>query len=65
VIEWKKKYMIAIGSWHMEQNTKTCEMLDIDKNQWTVLPELNFPTCAPGLIVIEGKFISNLEFYFL
>lgn len=57
IIEWKRQFMIVIGSWHVEANSKTCEMYDIKKNEWTTLPELNFQTCAPGLIIFKGKFL--------
>jgi hypothetical protein len=46
--------MIVVGSWHVDANTKTCEIFDIKKNEWSVLPELNYATCAPGLIIIQG-----------
>jgi hypothetical protein len=60
VIEWKRAFMIVVGSWHVDQNTKTCEMYDIRKNEWIVLPELNYTTCAPGLIVIEDRYLYKL-----
>lgn len=52
IIEWKREFMIAIGSWHEEKNTRTCEIYDIKKDVWNKLPELNFATCAPGLIIV-------------
>lgn len=55
IIEWKRQYIVVIGSWHVDQNTKTCEIFDIAQNSWKVLPELNYATCAPGLIIIKGK----------
>ena len=50
---------MVIGSWHVEQNTKACEMYDINNNEWIMLPELNYATCAPGLIIIKGNFSSS------
>ena len=47
--------MVVVGSWHVDTNTKSCEMYDIERDQWKVLPDLNYQTCAPGLIVIKGK----------
>ncbi len=59
---------MVVGSWHVEQNTKTCEMYDVQEDKWIVLPELNYATCAPGLIVIKGMLfviiiILNIDRY--
>mmetsp|Transcript_12665 Transcript_12665/g.9190 ORF Transcript_12665/g.9190 Transcript_12665/m.9190 type:complete len:178 (-) Transcript_12665:601-1134(-) len=59
VIEWRKAggeiFILAIGSWHVDRNTKTCEIYDIQRNTWTIIPSLNYTTCAPGLIIIKNK----------
>lgn len=68
VIEWRKGggqvYLVVVGSWHVEANTKTCELYDIQDDKWTNLPDLNYSTCAPGLIVIKGKLhLINMHMY--
>ena len=60
VIAWKNQYIIVVGSWHVESSTKTVEMYDIVANRWEVLPELNYSTCAPGLIVIKDRYLYKL-----
>ena len=60
VIAWKNQFIIVVGSWHVEQSTKTVEMYDIQQNKWSMLPELNYSTCAPGLIVIKDRFLYKL-----
>ena len=50
----------CIGSWHGTESTKTCEMYDTVKNEWTMLPSLNDSTCAPGLIVMKDRYLYKL-----
>jgi len=50
----------VVGSWHVETSTKTCEMYNILTNKWEDLPELNYATCAPGLIVIKDRYLYKL-----
>lgn len=52
IIAWKNRYIIVVGSWHVDPSTRTCEMYDIKHNQWYLLPELNEGTCAPCLIIV-------------
>jgi hypothetical protein len=52
--------MIVVGSWHVEASTKTVEIYDISLNQWKMLPELNYATCAPGLIVIGDRYLYKV-----
>lgn len=35
-------------------------MLDIVQNKWIELPELNYSTCAPGLIVVRDRYLYKL-----
>lgn len=60
IIGWKNLKLIVVGSWHVDSSTKTCEMYDIQTNHWTKLPELNYPTCAPGLIIIKDRYLYKL-----
>lgn len=60
IIGWKNSKLIVVGSWHVDSSTKTCEIYDIETNKWTQLPELNYPTCAPGLIVIKDRYLYKL-----
>jgi hypothetical protein len=60
IISWKKRYIIAVGSWHVEASTKTCEIYDIFKNKWEKLPDLNYATCAPGLIIVKNRYLYKL-----
>ncbi len=59
VIEWRRgasqAYMVVVGSWHVDANAKFCEIYDIQTDTWSDLPELNYATCAPGLIIIKGN----------
>jgi hypothetical protein len=50
----------VVGSWHVDSSTKTCEMYNIFADKWEVLPELNYATCAPGLIVIKDRYLYKL-----
>lgn len=49
-----------VGSWHVETSTKTVEIFDIQQNRWTELPELNYATCAPGLIIIDDRYLYKV-----
>lgn len=60
VAQWKKLFLIVVGSWHVDPSTKTCEIYDIAKNTWSALPELNYPTCAPGLIIVKNRYLYKL-----
>ena len=52
ITSWKNRYIIVVGSWHVESSRKTCEIYDIKSNTWTELPSLNDETCAPGLVIV-------------
>ena len=60
IIGFKDSHMIVVGSWHVESSTKTVEMYDIITDRWELLPELNYGTCAPGLIIIKDRFLYKL-----
>lgn len=60
VISWRNQFIIVVGSWHVEQSTKTCEMYDALSNRWVTLPELNYSTCAPGMIIVKDRFLYKL-----
>lgn len=60
IISWRNQYIIVVGSWHVEQSTKTCEMFDTLSNKWITLPELNYSTCAPGMIVVKDRYLYKL-----
>jgi len=60
VISWRNQYIIVVGSWHVEQSTKTCEMYDTLTNKWITLPELNYSTCAPGMIIVKDRYLYKL-----
>ena len=60
MISWKDRYLIVVGSWHVESSTRTCEIYDIVKNKWYLLPALNEGTCAPGLIIVENRYLYKL-----
>lgn len=60
IISWKNQYIIVVGSWHVDKNTKTCEIYDIRNNKWLKLPDLNYSTCAPGLIIIKDRYLYKL-----
>jgi hypothetical protein len=32
IISWKDKYIIVVGSWHVETSSRTCEIYDIRNN---------------------------------
>lgn len=60
IIAFRNQYIVVVGSWHVEQSTKTCEIFDTLSNKWTTLPELNYSTCAPGLIVVKDRYLYKL-----
>ena len=60
VIGWKNKKIIVVGAWHVDSSTRTCEMYDIENDKWDLLPELNYPTCAPGLIIMKERYLYKL-----
>ena len=60
MIAWKERYIIVVGSWHVDLSTRTCEMYDIKRNQWHQLPMLNEGTCAPGLIIVKDRYLYKL-----
>ena len=49
-----------VGSWHGSESTKTCEYYDVVTDKWAMLPSLNDGTCAPGLIVMENRYLYKL-----
>ena len=60
MISWKNRYIIVVGSWHVETSTRTCEIFDIKHNKWHELPSLNEGTCAPGLIIVKDRYLYKL-----
>lgn len=60
MICWQERYLIVVGSWHVETSTRSCEIYDIEENKWTELPSLNEGTCAPGLIIVEDRYLYKL-----
>ena len=60
IISWKDRYIIVVGSWHVDSSTRTCEIYDIKHNIWHELPPLNEGTCAPGLIIVDDRFLYKL-----
>ena len=60
ITSWKNRYIIAIGSWHGADSTKTCEMYDVQNNKWSMLPGLNDETCAPGLVIIGNRYLYKI-----
>jgi len=59
-VSWQRRYIIVVGSWHVDSSTKTCEIYDNLKNKWEKLPDLNYATCAPGLIIIKNRYLYKL-----
>lgn len=57
----KNRYIIAFGSWHKENSTKTCEMYDVQTNKWSILLSLEDKTCALGLVMIGGRYLYKIE----
>jgi len=35
-------------------------MYDTLSNKWMTLPELNYSTCAPGMIVVKDRYLYKL-----
>jgi hypothetical protein len=60
MIGWKNRFIIVIGSWHVDPSTRTCEIYDIKHNIWHMLPDLNEGTCAPGLIIVQDRYLYKL-----
>jgi hypothetical protein len=60
MISWRERYLIVVGSWHVEKSTRTCEIYDIKRNEWYLLPDLNEGTCAPGLIIVGDRYLYKL-----
>jgi hypothetical protein len=60
IISWRNQYIIVVGSWHVEASTKTCEMYDCLANKWIAMPELNYSTCAPGMIIVKDRYLYKL-----
>ena len=60
ITTWKNRYIIVVGSWHVESSRKTCEIYDTFRNTWTELPTLNDETCAPGLVIVKNRYLYKL-----
>lgn len=58
--KWLNRYIIVVGSWHGTESTSTCESYDVIKNEWNLLPKLNDATCAPGLVVMQDRYLYKL-----
>ena len=57
---FRGKYLIVVGSWHIPESQKSCEIYDIKKNRWENLPDLSENTCAPGLIIVGDRYLYKL-----
>lgn len=60
MVAWRDRFLIVVGSWHVEQSTRTCEIYDIERDEWLELPSLNEGTCAPGLVIVGGRYLYKL-----
>jgi len=60
ISSWQDEYIIVVGSWHVEESRKKCEIYSISNNEWQMLPDLNNDTCAPGIVLIQNRFIYKI-----
>lgn len=60
MISWLNRYLIVVGTWHNQENSKTAEIYDIKKNKWQRLPDLNDETSAPGLVIIKDRYLYKI-----
>ena len=60
ITKWKNRFIIVVGSWHCCESTRTCEQYDTTTNTWTMLPQLNDGTCAPGLTIARDRYLYKL-----
>ena len=60
MISWKDRYLIVVGSWHGTDSARTCEIYDVTTDKWSMLPNLNDGTCAPGLLVMKDRYLYKL-----
>ena len=60
ITKWQNRFLIVVGSWHGTDSTKTGEKYDVVTDTWTLLPSLNDGTCAPGLIVMQDRYLYKL-----
>lgn len=60
LISWRDRYLIVVGSWHVESSSRTCEIYDIEADRWHAMPKLNEGTCAPGLVIVGDRYLYKL-----
>lgn len=60
LISWRDRYLIVLGTWHHTENAKTAEMYDIRRNKWIKLPDLHEDTSAPGLTVMQDRYLYKI-----
>jgi len=60
ITSWRNRYIIVVGSWHGDESAKTCEIYDVETDKWTLLPNLNEGTCAPGLVIMNDRYLYKL-----
>ena len=60
MVTWRDRYIIVVGSWHVDKSTTTCELYDTKTNIWIELPQLNEGTCAPGLVIVKDRYLYKL-----
>ena len=60
IVSWRDRYIIVVGSWHVDTSQNTCEMYDTRTNIWHQLGCVSEPTCAPGLVVIKDRYLYKI-----
>ena len=60
IVSWRDRYIIVVGSWHVDTSQSTCEMYDTRTNIWHPLGCVSEPTCAPGLVVIKDRYLYKI-----
>ena len=64
IISWRSKYIIVVGSWHSISeeacSKKKCEIYSIEKDTWSLLPDLHYDSCAPGLVIMEDRYLYKI-----
>jgi len=60
ITSWLGQYIVVVGSWHVKENLKKCEIYNIQENHWDMLPDLNNETCAPGVVLVKNRYLYKI-----
>ncbi|TNV78595.1 hypothetical protein FGO68_gene3714 [Halteria grandinella] len=62
MISWRDRYIIVVGSQFNDESSRTCEMYDIFKGEWIMLPTMNNTSVSKRNLITNGRFLYKFTF---